>query len=79
MPSSKRFHGWTNRRLRRLGAPFAAIHPGWLGGYLKDKFEDQGSSPGLGFEEGDGLVAVEQFAVGREFELVERVPGEVDR
>ena len=23
----KRFHGWTNRRLRRLGAPFVCILP----------------------------------------------------
>ncbi|MDH3635369.1 MAG: hypothetical protein OES20_11765 [Gammaproteobacteria bacterium] len=27
MPSSKRFHGWTNRRLRRLGASFAGYFP----------------------------------------------------
>jgi len=29
MPSSKRFHGWTNRRLRRLEASFVGFTPRW--------------------------------------------------
>ena len=76
MPSSKRFHGWTNRRSRRLGTSLADILPEQRWGALGVEDDGGGDVAIFGDEDIEGatqgtvihyLEAYALFAEQREY------------